>query len=447
MLHGLATTRTDAGLLALNAGVDLDMVSGIYLQQLPDMVRKGKVKEDVVNEAARRVLRAKFTLGLFKNPVRGTSTRREKMSMLTSENLTTALEAARKSIVLLKNENALLPLSKQIKTIAVIGPLADNKHEPLGPWHAGGRPENVVTVLEGIKSHVLTGTSVLHSKGCEIDGDSLNYFDEAKRIAQQADVSILVLGESERMSGEAASRSILNLPGKQEELLMSIHKSGKPIVLVLMNGRPLTIPWAADHVPAILESWFLGVQTGNAIADVLFGDVNPSGKLPVSFPRSIGQIPIYYNHKNTGRPFSEMNRYTSKYLDVDNTPLYPFGFGLSYTTFLYSNLRVSALKVKENQSLKVTVDVSNSGTRRGDEIVQLYIQDEVASVTRPVKELKGFQRLTLEPGEKKSVEFAVEPIAFYNQQMKLVVEPGMFKVFVGRNSMDCLEAEFELLDH
>jgi beta-glucosidase len=295
-----------------------------------------------------------------------------------------------------------------------------------------------------MKQKILPQTKFLFAQGCAISSDSSTDIEQAVRVANQADVAVVVLGEGAHMSGEAASRSNLDLPGRQNELLKAIHQTGKPMVLVLMNGRPLTIPWAAENVNAIVESWFLGIQSGNAIADVLFGDVNPSGKLPASFPRSVGQIPLYYNHKSTGRPFADSNEYSSKFLDVPNTPLYPFGFGLSYTKYSYSNIRASSRTISKNQEIRIVVDVENSGKRIGDEVVQLYIQDEVASVTRPVRELKGFERVTLKPGEKQSVEFILTPehLSFYNLEMKKVVEPGAFNVFVGGNSVDCLETRF-----
>lgn len=442
--HGAASSRTDAGILALRAGVDIDMVSGIYENEVVEAVRTKKLPEEFVDQAVRRVLKAKYAYGLFDHPYRNCDTLREKREMLTSDHLALARTVAQQSIVLLKNEKNILPLDKSARTIALIGPLADNRIDPLGPWAGVGRPDDVVTVLEGVKQKILPQTKLLFARGCAISSDSLADIEHAVRVANQADVAIVVLGESAQMSGEAASRSNLDLPGKQNELLKAIHQTGKPMVLVLMNGRPLTIAWAAENVNAIVESWFLGIQSGHAIADVLFGDVNPSGKLPASFPRSVGQIPLYYNHKSTGRPFADSNKYTSKFLDMPNTPLYPFGFGLSYTKFSYSNIRASSRTISKNQEIHITVDVENSGKRTGDEVVQLYIQDEVASVTRPVRELKGFKRVRLKPGEKQSVEFVVTPelLSFYDVEMKKVVEPGAFNVFVGGNSVDVLETKF-----
>jgi len=348
--------------------------------------------------------------------------------------------------VLLRNEKNLLPLRKDLKVIAVLGPLADDRDAPLGPWRGAGRPEDAVTVLQGIKNQAPAGTRILHAPGCEISGSSTAGFAEAERLARQAEVVVLAVGEDASMSGEAASRARLDLPGVQEDLVRTIHATGKPVVMVLMNGRPLTIPWAADHLPAILETWFLGVQHGNAVADVLFGAVNPSGKLPTTFPRAVGQLPLYYNHKNTGRPETE-DRFTSKFTDISNSPVYPFGHGLSYTTFAYTQLQLSKSRMTAGDSLRVSVEVKNTGTRKGDEVAQLYVRDEVGSVTRPVKELKGFRHVQLEVGETRQVVFSLRAgqLAFYDRDMKLTVEPGSFKVYVGGNSMQLLEAGFEVV--
>ncbi len=341
----------------------------------------------------------------------------------------------------------MLPLSKVVKAIAVIGPLADSQKDVIGSWTGDGKPEDAVTLLAGIKSKVSPRTVVRYAKGCEINDDSTSGFDEAVRVARDSDIAIVVVGESAEMSGEAASRSSLDLPGRQLDLVKAIHATGKPVVVVLMNGRPLTISWIAENVPSILETWFAGTQAGNAIADVLFGDVNPSGKLPVTFPRTVGQAPLYYNYKRTGRPPDADNKYTSKYLDVPWTPLFPFGYGLSYTRFRFTNLQLSAQRITPQGSLNVSVEVENIGDRAGDEVVQMYICDLAASVTRPVKELKGFQRLTLQPGEKKRVELKLtaRQLGFYNREMKFVVEPGEFKVMVGPNSEDLIESKFEVV--
>ena len=445
MQHGVAATGEEAGLLALNAGTDIDMVSEIYVKDLPALVRANRISNALVDEAVRRVLRAKFRLGLFDKPYQNADLHREKQLILHPDHRQLARKVAQKSIVLLKNQNALLPLSKTTKTIALIGPLADNKKDLLGGWAALGKPDDVVTVLEGIRKKISPQTKIEYTKGCDFQGECGSSLSEAEQLASRSDVVIIVAGENSDMSAEAASRSMIDLPGNQEQLIRAIHKTGKPVIVVLMNGRPLTIPWIAENVPAILETWFLGVEAGNAIADVLFGDVNPSGKLTATFPRNVGQIPIYYNHKNTGRPLSE-EKYTSKYIDVPNTPQYPFGFGLSYTTFEYQNLQVNPKQISSNQTVSVTVDVRNTGKRAGDETVQLYIQDKVANVTRPVKELKAFKKITLTPEEKTTVTFTItlEQLAFYNLEMKRVTEPGMFRVFVGGNSQEVLNAEFEL---
>ncbi|MDZ7288551.1 MAG: beta-glucosidase BglX [candidate division KSB1 bacterium] len=446
--HGVAATRTDAGMLALQAGVDMDMQSRIYQNEMIAVVQEKKISEEIVNHAVRRVLQTKFNLGLFDNPYRNCNPTLEKEILLSKQHVDFARHVAQKSIILLKNEKNLLPLSKQLKTIAVFGPLADDRDAPLGPWRAAGNKDDVVTVLQGIKNKVPASTKILYAKGCDITGNSTAGFAEAQRLAKQSDVVILVVGENAGMSGEAASRSNLDLPGVQEEFVQTIAALGKPTVMMLMNGRPLAISRLAERVPVILETWFLGVQHGNAVADILFGEANPSGRLPVTFPRSVGQVPIYYNHKNTGRPFAEKDRFTSKYLDIPNTPLYPFGYGLSYAKFEYGNLRLSANSIKMQDSLRVSVTVRNAGKMKGDEIVQLYVQDEYASVTRPVKELKDFRRIPLDAGEAKTVEFVLQPeqLAFYNQEMKLVVEPGSFKVMVGTNSTEVLEARFELVE-
>jgi beta-glucosidase len=443
--HGVAGSRVEAGILALNAGTDMDMVSEIYSKDLPQALREKKISVQTVDEAVRRVLRAKFQLGLFDDPFRNCDPEREKRFILHPDHRKLAREVAQQSIVLLKNEKSVLPLDKNTQTIAVIGPLADNQSELLGGWAAIGKPEDGTTVLESIKKKVSPETKVEYVKGCELEGECGPTLTDAEQLAQRADVVIVVVGEAAAMSAEAASRSNINLPGKQEELIRAIHQTGIPFVVVLMNGRPLTIPWISENAPAILETWFLGVEAGNAIADVLFGDVNPSGKLTLSFPRAVGQIPIYYNHKNTGRPPGE-EKYTSKYIDVPVTPLYPFGFGLSYTTFEYANLQVNPKQISGDQAVTITVEVRNTGKREGRETVQLYINDRVASVTRPVKELKAFQKINLAAGDKTTVSFRVSPdqLAFYNFEMKRVTEPGMFGVFVGGNSEDVLKGEFEL---
>ena len=440
--HGVAGSRADAGKLALEAGVDMDMVSRIYVNDLPALVRAGRIPVTVVNEAVRRVLRAKAALGLFDDPDHGASPERERAALLAPEHRQLARRVAEESIVLLKNEGQVLPLAARVKTLAVIGPLADDKVAALGSWPGHGDPQDAVTPLAGIKQRA-GSVSVTYAKGCGITDSSTGGFADAVAAAKQADLAVLVLGEAGDMSGEAASRADLDFPGVQERLLEAVQATGTPVVLVVNSGRPLTIAWAAEHVPAIVESWFLGVETGPALAAVLFGDVSPSGKLPVTFPRAVGQIPLYYNHKNTGRPTGP-DKYTSKYIDLPVTPLFPFGHGLSYTTFSYSDLRLGAPRITPTGTLRVSVTVTNTGSREGAEVVQLYVHDEVASVTRPVRALAGFRRVSLKPGEARTVEFSLTPkeLGLYNKDMKFLVEPGKFRVFVGGSSVGGLEGEF-----
>jgi len=434
--HGVAKDIYEAAEKALKAGVDMDMQGDVYRRTLISLVREGKISEDLIDEAVRRILRVKFKLGLFERPY--VDPDRARKIIKCREHIEAALEIARKSIVLLKNEGNLLPLSKNISSVAVIGPLADDHEAPLGPWSCLGDPRDVITVLEGVKSKVSRETRVLYAKGCDIDGYSMEGFDEAVKAAKESEVAIVVLGESRDMSGEAACRANLDLPGVQEDLLREIHAAGVPIVLVLMNGRPLSISWPAEHIPAIIEAWFPGIQAGYAIADVIFGDYNPGGKLPVTFPRAVGQVPIYYNHKNTGRPPLPDVKWTSKYLDIPYTPLFPFGHGLSYTRFEYTGLEISPREVGLRDTVSIKFKVKNVGDRVGDEVMQLYVRDPVATVTRPVKELKGFKRITLKPGEEKTVEFklTLEDISFLNHEMRRVVEPGEIRVMVGSSSED-----------
>ena len=434
--HGLAANEADAAQLALNAGVDMEMVSRLYSQNGPQLLRSGKLSEARIDEAVRRVLRMKFRLGLFDRPYADET--RERSVILSQANVSAARETAARSIVLLKNEQETLPLPKNLKSIAVVGPLADDQVDMLGPWSGDGNAADVVTLLSGIKQKVSPGTKVIYAKGGEIDSDSTQGFDEAVRAARDADAVIIAVGESAAMSGEASSRSSLDLPGRQLDLVKAVQATAKRVIVVLMNGRPLTINWIAGNSPAILETWFAGTQAGNAIADVLFGDVNPGGKLPVTFPRSVGQEPLYYNHMNTGRPPDANNKYTSKYLDLPWTPLFPFGYGLSYTQFRLSNLQLSAPRIRPDGRITVSVEVENVGHIAGDEVVQLYIRDVAASVTRPVRGLKGFQRITLRPGEKRRLEFRLGPeqLGLYDRQMRFVVEAGEFKVMVGNSSAD-----------
>src|SRR5688572_24340774 len=444
--HGVAANEEQAAAAALNAGVDMEMVSRSYNQFGPRLLEQRQLSVATIDEAVRRILRIKFRLGLFGRPY--TDEAREPQSLLRPDSLSLARQIAARSMVLLKNDRGLLPLHKNLKSIAVIGPLADDRRAPLGWWAGDGREENTITPLAGIKAKVGANSKVGYAKGADLKDDSTAGFAEAVALAKESDVAVVFVGESADIVGEAASRSSLDLPGRQLDLVKAIQATGKPTVVVLVNGRPLTIGWIVDNVPSILESWMGGTQSGHAIADILFGDVNPAGKLPVTFPRAVGQVPIHYNYMNTGRPPEAENRYTSKYVDVPWTPLFPFGFGLSYTTFKISNLQLSAPRIRASEKLIVRVDVENAGKRAGDEVVQLYIRDPVATMTRPVKELKGFQRVTLAAGEKRRIEFTLtrEHLSFWNREMRFVAEPGEFRVMVGSNSRDLTEAKFELTE-
>lgn len=443
--HGGAANGAEAAQEALTSGVDMEMVSRLYNQHGAELLKQRRLTPPTIDEAVRRILRIKFRLGLFDKPYANEA--RERATLFSPANVAAAREIAARSMVLLKNEKDVLPLAKSVRSIALIGPLADSQKDMIGSWTGDGKVEDAITLLQGLKSNV-PQAKINYVKGCEIGCDRADGFEEAARAARESDVVILAVGESAEMSGEAASRSSLDLPGRQLDLVKAVHATGKPIIVVLMNGRPLTINWIAENTPAILETWFAGTQAGNAIADVLFGDVNPGGKLPVTFPRAVGQVPLYYNHFNTGRPPDNNNKYTSKYLDVPWTPLFPFGYGLSYTQFKITNLQLSAQRIPANGKMTVNVDVENVGKRSGDEVVQLYIRDVVASVTRPVEELKGFERVTLGPGVKRRVEFSLnaEQLGFYNRKMRFVVEPGDYKVMVGPNSRDLIESTFQVVE-
>jgi beta-glucosidase len=449
--HGIAKNKEEAAFLSFTAGVTVDMVGdtidgNIYSPYLKRLAERGKIPVEKIDDAVRYVLNMKFKLGLFENPYVDIKFF-EKNNLKKSYKDSIALRLAKESIVLLKNENNLLPLSKKLISIALIGPLAENRKDPLGSWAAFGYQNNVVSVLEGLKNILDDDIEINFIEGCNINDNDSSGFEEAVETAKSSDVVILVVGESREMSGEAASKTNLNLPGVQEELIKRIQATGKPTIVVLMNGRPLTINWISENIPAIVEAWFLGDQTGNAIAEVLFGDYNPSGKLPVTFPRSTGQIPIYYYPKSTGRPIEEDDKFTSKYLDSPNTPLYPFGYGLSYTNFKYENIRVDNNEIYKTDSLTVSVDLSNTGIYEGEEVVQLYIQDVVASVTRPVKELKSFQKINLSPGESKTVVFKVTPdmLTFPDKDFKEVIEPGKFNVMIGGSSDHVIKTSFEVI--
>jgi len=448
--HGVAANKKDAAELAANAKCDMDMDSHSYRNELVNLVKEGKVSMAIINEAVKRILTVKYELGLFENPYKYCDETREKTALLKPESIAAARDGAKRSIVLLKNENQVLPLNKQIKNLAVIGPLADNRKEMLGCWFAKGDAKNVVTVLQGIKSAVSQNTTVYYAKGCEINAKKDENFSEALEIASKADAVVMVVGEPGEWTGEAHSLTDIGLPGNQLELIKAIHKTGKPMIVLLANGRPLTIEWLANNVPAIVETWFLGTEAGNAIADVLFGDYNPSGKLTVSFPYNVGQEPLYYNHQNSGRPKKgdQLDIYRINYMDSPTEALYPFGFGLSYTSFNYSNIKLDKPQMSMNDKIRVSVNITNTGKVAGEEVVQLYLHDVVATVSRPVKELKGFKKISLQPGEMKEVNFdiSVEDLKYYNHKMKWSTDPGEFQLFIGGNSRDLLQTSFMLTE-
>ncbi|HTZ21039.1 MAG TPA: beta-glucosidase BglX [Opitutaceae bacterium] len=458
--HGTAKDLADAAQIALTAGSDMDMESRAYIGQLAQLVQAGRVDVKLIDDAVRRILRVKFALGLFDDPYRYCDPQREQQTLLVPEHLAVARDVARKSIVLLKNEGQLLPLAPGLRRIAVIGPLAADQDAPLGNWRAQALPNSAVSLLQGIQAAVGAGTDVVYAQGAALTIGEAGFrkhvvfnttdrsgFPAAVAAARQAEVVILALGEGASQSGEGRSQVDIGLKGLQDELLRAVLAANPHVVVVLMNGRPLTIPWLAENVPAVVEAWQLGSQAGHAIADVLFGRYNPSGKLPACFPRSVGQLPLYYSYKNTGRPAnSEGEVFWSHYTDSPNTPLYPFGFGLSYTTFGYSDIRLSQPVIAAGETLRVTVTVTNTGARAGKEIVQLYVRDLVGSVTRPVKELKGFRAVELAPGKAKEVTFELTTadLAFYTARGQWEAEPGEFHVFVGTNSEDTKEATFTL---
>ncbi len=437
--HGIAKDKKEASLKSIEAGVDIDMHSGSYEEHIHALIDEGKLDKELLDEAVLRILKVKIALNLFNNTYTDTSL--SKKVIRSTKNVEKALEAARKSIVLLKNKDCLLPLNKNIKSIGVIGPLAEDKVNPLGCWALKGEPKQVTTVLEGIKHKLKSETAVYYEKGCNINSDLEGGIDRALELAKKVEKVVLVLGESSDMSGENHNRAYIGIPEAQKKLLKALHSENIPVVLVLMNGRPLTLTWEEENIPAIIEAWHLGDESGNAIADVIFGDYNPSGKLTMSFPRCEGQIPVYYNKKNTGRPNFK------KYLDVEETPLYPFGYGLSYTQFNYKNIKLSSKKIKQDEKLTITAEIENVGKIAGDEIVQLYIRDMVASITRPIKELKGFKRVHLDPGECKEIKFEItaKELGFYDEYFNFVVEKGDFKVWIGPNSIQGLKENFEVI--
>ncbi|MGE4290363.1 MAG: beta-glucosidase BglX [Salinivirgaceae bacterium] len=448
--HGVAADSAMAGELALKAGVDMDMQANIYQNYLKQSVEKGIISMHEIDEAVSRILKAKYQLGLFDDPYKYCDLERQKTEILTPESQALAREFVSKSCVLLKNEKQTLPIPKTAKKIALIGPLGNSKVDMLGNWSAAGRAEDCVTLYEGLQEKSLSYHFTLsYEKGCDVLDESTAGFAKAIQAAKNADYVVLALGEHRDMSGEAASRTAIGLPGVQQKLADAIMALNKPVVVVLFNGRPLTLNALNAEAPAILEAWFGGTQAGNGIADLLFADAIPSGKLTMTFPHSVGQIPIHYNMKNTGRPVTPDNpdyKYKSRYIDSPNEALYPFGYGLSYTTFEYRDLTLNSKSIAPTDTLQITVDVSNTGNYDAHEVVQLYIQDVVGSVTRPVKELKAFEKVFIPKNESVKVIFKItaNDLRFYNINMDYTFEPGSFKVFVGKNSMEGLSESFEL---
>lgn len=456
--HGYAKDGAEASLKAVKAGADMDMESHLYVAELVKLVNEGKVDIKLVDDSVRRILRVKYELGLFDDPYRYCNEKREKEVINSKANHEAVLDMAKKSIVLLKNEKNLLPLKKSGQKIALIGALANDKNSPLGSWRIASDDNTAVSVLEGMQQY--KGNTLTFEKGADLTVGKTTFLDEvvfnttdrsgfeaAKNAAASADVVVMVLGEHGFQSGEGRSRTNLDLPGLQQELLEAIYKVNSNVVLVLNNGRPLALPWAAEHIPAIVEAWHLGTQTGNAVAQVLYGDYNPSGKLPMSFPRNVGQVPIYYNQHSTGRPAnSDNNVFWSHYTDVEKTPQFAFGHGLSYTTFKYSAPKLDKSSYTKGETVKVSVDITNTGNYDGKEVAQLYIRDIAASLSRPVKELKGFELISLKKGETKTVTFTLtdKELGFFNNEGEYLVEPGTFKVFVGTSSDNVQETEFEL---
>lgn len=435
--HGFCSDGAEAAKKAMQAGCDIDMESRCYTNHLQKLVEAGKVPMSEVDDAVRRVLTLKFELGLFEDPYRFCDVKREEKALSNPEHRAFAKEMAEKSIVLLKNEKQTLPLGKQ-QHIALIGPLAKSRADMKGFWAISWDDNELISPYDGLVKRAPKGTTITYAKGCDIQGDDKSGFDEAVAIALKSDIVVMAIGEAHDMSGEAKSRSDISIPGVQEELIKAVKATGKPVIVLLMAGRPMVFNWTADHADAILYTWWLGSEAGNAIASVLYGDYNPSGKLPMTFPRSVGQIPIFYNMKNTGRPTPDENKisYGSAYLDIQNSPRYAFGYGLSYTSFVYSNLKLNTTQLKKDGVLQATCTVKNSGAYIGEEVVQLYIRDKTASVTRPVKELKGFKKIQLVPGESAEVKFELdkEHFSFYDLKMNWIVEPGLFDLMIGTSS-------------
>ena len=445
--HGFASSLSHAGQLAINAGVDMDMQGSVFKDNLLKLVAKGKVKSQRINEAARRVLEAKAHIGILRSPYRYSDEGREKRSVMTLAHRNFARDFARRCIVLLRNSNSILPLRNKKTKIALVGPLANSQRDLIGSWSAAGDWKKAITVKRALEDS--GRCELFYAKGCEIKGNSQSDFTKALSAARRADVIVAVMGEDYNQSGEAACRTNLQLPGQQQKLLKELKKTGKPLLLVVMSGRPLALTWENDNVDAILQTWFLGTMAGPAIADILFGVHNPSARMPVTTPRNVGQVPIHYDVKNTGRPISPQNpfeKYKSNYLDTPNTPLFPFGYGLSFTTFQYKNLKLSHSEMSRRDKLKVTVEVKNTGSIDGEEVVQLYLRDHVGSVTRPLRQLKGFKRIKLKSGEKRRVDFTItnNDFQFLKSDMTIGSEAGLFTVYVGPNSAEGLSASFEL---
>ncbi|RJX69227.1 beta-glucosidase BglX [Tsuneonella suprasediminis] len=441
--HGYSKDLAQAGEQAINAGVDMDMQGAVFMENLEKSVKEGRVSQATVDRAVRRVLEMKYRLGLFDDPYRYSNEAREKATLYKPEFLEAARDVARKSMVLLKNENNALPLTASAKSIALIGPLGDSKTDMIGSWSAAGdRQTRPITVLQGLKERAPKGTTVAYAKGASYefaDAGKTDGFAEALALASKSDVIIAAMGEKWDMTGEAASRTSLDLPGNQQALLEQLVATGKPVILLLMSGRPNTVGWADQHVAAILEAWYPGTMAGKAVADVLFGDYNPSGKLPMTFPRTVGQVPLYYDQKNTGRPIELGEpgaKYVSRYLNTPNTPLYRFGYGLSYTSFSYSPVTLSAPSMAANGAITASATITNTGKRAGEEVVQLYVRDLVGSVTRPVQELKGFEKIMLKPGESRNVSFTLRPadLAFTRADMSHGWEPGEFQLWIAPSS-------------
>ena len=438
--HGFAKDKTEASLKAILAGSDMDMESRAYIESLPKLVKEGKVDIKIIDDAVRRVLIKKFEMGLFDDPFKFCNEERQKQQTNNLENRKFGREFGSKSIVLLKNQNKLLPLSKSTKTVALIGPFGKETIANHGFWSVpfNDDAERIITQFDGIKNQLDKNSTLLYAKGCNVDDNDKSMFAETVETAKKADVVIMTLGEGHAMSGEAKSRSNIHFSGVQEELLKEISKTGKPIILMINAGRPLVFDWASENIPTILYTWWLGTEAGNSIADVMFGTVNPGGKLPMTFPRTVGQIPVYYNHYNTGRPAAKTTdrNYVSAYIDLDNDPKYPFGFGLSYTDFKYSDFKLSSENLVGNQTLNISVNLTNTGNFDGEEVVQLYIRDLVCKVVRPVKELKGFQKIFLKKGESKTVNFKITPesLKFYDDDLNYDWEEGEFDIMVGTNS-------------